>query len=731
MKTIRRKEQVTLASSVACAVLLVLSCLTVPAQDAGANKGTMKEGYLIKQSFDLGGHIVERGGNSGIYDTLVNMHTGPRILDATVNVHATDKAKHPLFDDLFTTNTGYGGDPENFTVLRVSKVKLYEFKGMFRRDRQYFDYDLLDNPLVPPGLTSNGYTFPQVLDSPHLFNTVRRMADADITLLPLSRVSFDVGYSGNVMEGPTLGSYHQGTEALLMQYWRNSTDAWRAGINWRVFPKTHLTFDEIIVHFKGDTNWQLAGLNLQLSNGAPVSLGFDNTSVPSCGNHRAPIVNGGTSPPTANATCNGFLQYTRSVPTRTLYPTEEFRFQTSDIKNIQMNGNVRYASANTNLPAYNEFFSGLESRTGTREITVTGSAKARRLNVNADYGIVWQFGPRWSLAEQFDLEEYRIPSFDNYLQTNSAGTSMLSPPGASGVPSVTSDAYFLGQNAMVDTIIGQWHAAPRASFSLGYRVRRTRIVRRSPDEDSFLIHQQGGLFAADLTPSPAWKIYGNIEIAYADNAYLQLQPRQLQDYQLRTIYRKSWAIVSGAFNDLERRNNVTYLNHFDHTRVGTVSAELTPNARVGVDLSYGYLDFFTRTDECYTATPAPANAVAANSLCVAAGTPYFSNGYYDAPTQNGSFGFNLTPVKRLNAGLGYQITAVNGVTTAINPRQVPGSLQSRFQSPYAHATWTIADGWGVRGDWNYYGYREDSPAGPTLPRTFHGNVFTGSVHYEF
>jgi hypothetical protein len=108
-----------------------------------------------------------------------------------------------------------------------------------------------------------------------------------------------------------------------------------------------------------------------------------------------------------------------------------------------------------------------------------------------------------------------------------------------------------------------------------------------------------------------------------------------------------------------------------------------------------------------------------------------TNGYYDAPTQNGVFMFNVSPVKRLNAGVGYQITSVSGTTTPINARQAPGSLESQFQTPTAHVMWTLADGWAVRGDWNYYGYGEGAPPGPTAPRVFHGNVYTLGVHYEF
>ena len=249
-------------------------------QDTASPKGTVKDGYAIHQSFDLGGHIVDYSGSGAMYDTLVNLQSGPRILNHTLEMHAVGKTKYPqLFDDLMENSTGYGGDPDNFTMLRMSKEKLYDFQGFFRRDRQYFDYNLLDNPLIPAGVTSNGYTFPQVENSPHLFNTVRRMTDVSVTMLPISKVSFRAAYSQNIMQGPTYSSVHEGTEALLLQNWRNSTDTWTGGVDWKPFSHTVLTYEEVINHYKGNTSWQLTGLNLQLSNGAPVTLGFDNTTV--------------------------------------------------------------------------------------------------------------------------------------------------------------------------------------------------------------------------------------------------------------------------------------------------------------------------------------------------------------------------------------------------------------------------------------------------------------------
>jgi hypothetical protein len=718
-------------------VIFILAAVSAAAQDL---KPVTKDGYTIHQTAELGGHIVEQSGSTEMYDTLVNLQSGPRVLGQTLEMHAIQGAKHPLFDTLFAASNGFGGDPMNFVTLRMSKGKLYDFQGLFRRDRQYFDYNLFDNPLIPAGVASNGYTFPQVQNSPHLFNTVRRMTDVNLTLLPISKVSFRAGYSQNLSEGPSYSSIHLGTEGQLLQNWRNNTDSWLGAVDWKPIAKTQLTFEEYITHYKGDTNWQLTGLNLQLSNGTPVSIGFDNTSVPSCPGG-APIVSSTTAPPTANAGCNGYLQYSRYQPVRTLFPTEEFRFQSAYIKNIQMNGRVRYTGANMNMPNYNEYFSGLESRTTLRAATTTGYATAKRVNVSADYGAVWQVSAKLSLSDQYDFWDFRQPAFSSQSEVDQAGSSMLAAPGAPQAPAVTNASAFLGQKTQTNTVTAAWQASPRASIALGYRYRSRALDRSMTAETDALpngtaytlnIHENGGILGFALRPSPRWRVNGNVEASYANRTYTQISPRALQHYQVRASYKpKDWATVSGAFNDLERRNNVQYVNHLDHSRSITFGASLMPNVHYGLDLNYGYVDVFSRTGLCYTATPPPAGAAGVPPGTGCGSNTLLGNGRYDAPTQYGSIGITLAPVKKLRSSLGYRMSAVNGTTEFLNPRQVPGSLQSQYQSPYANVAWTVHPGWIWKGEWNYYGYGEDGPAGPTSPRVFHGNVYTLGMHYEF
>jgi hypothetical protein len=67
--------------------------------------------------------------------------------------------------------------------------------------------------------------------------------------------------------------------------------------------------------------------------------------------------------------------YLRSQPTRILYPTEIFRLQSSSIRNIAMNGDVRYTNANMNLPNYYDSYQGLNGT--TRSLSYTANAKAQ------------------------------------------------------------------------------------------------------------------------------------------------------------------------------------------------------------------------------------------------------------------------------------------------------------------------------------------------------------------
>jgi hypothetical protein len=761
----------------------------VPPTDASvaaAPPQVVENGYVIRQSADLGGHLVGVSGSGAMYDTLVNIHSGPRILGQTYTMHALPGTKHAVFDSLSAFGNGFGGDPINFAKLSFFKGKLYEFSGTFRRDRQYFDYDLLANPSIPSGIgtpygmaggvaTTASVVHPQVSQSPVMFNTVRRMTDTTLTLLPLSKVSFRLGYSQNIFQGPSLSpGYSIGTsDQLLREYQRNSTDDFLAALVWKPLPLTSLSFEERVDHYKADSYFTLAPgqYNVQEADGTPAALGnWDATgspySIASCNTgsmgsaytnatnytiFSAPQTVGGR--PIINPACDVTTSYLRSQPTRVLYPIESLLFQSSSLKIIALNGDLRYTIANSNLANYYENFQGLDG--AIRNYSLTGNATAQRRMVSSDLGMTWLASKTVSFSEQLDFSNVHQPGSANItpgITQNApatAGNETITYAGPlvaganftiEGNPSGTPLYGYFGQRLLTNNASVSWDASARMTLTATYRYRIHSIVQGAGSGASSLlvtIHENGGIFNIAFRPTPQWRMNGTVELLYDDNALTPIGPRQTRHYRFHTLYKlRPWATVSGAFNDLERHNNTFNtgvtpidgpLQHVDHTRNGGVGLTVQPNEHYGFDINYDYSDIYISTNVCYlngaTATlpgTASLNSNGTANICpgvfARGSTTVLSDwgptkDFMDAPTQYASVGTNFSPNKKIRTTMGYRISAVSGNQFFANAQQVNGSLQSAYQSPYLNVAWAVHPAWIWKAEYHYYGYGEGGASG--------------------
>jgi hypothetical protein len=656
------------AGGVGVAVLLMMTGIAA-AQNPTAQIPTpdsqmsIPDGYSAHGTADLGGHMSGLTGSKAMYDTLVNIQSGPRVLGETFEMHALPGNKKPLFDSLSAIGTGFGGDPDSFNKLDFHKGKIYEFSGTFRRDRRYFDYDLLGNPNVTTGQSipigtkaapTGSLPWPQVEQSPVMFNTVRRMTDTNLTLLPLSKVTYRFGFSHNTFEGPSLspgesvGKY----DSLLREFERNSTDDYTAAIDWKPIEGTKLTFEAQVDHYKADSYFTLAPseLMVQEADGTPASLGdWDSQTAVGIGACNtgsmgsaytnattytilsAPQTAGGL--PIINPACDVVTSYMRSQPTRILTPTEIFRFQSTSIKNVSMNGDFRYTNANMNLPNYYENFQGLVGESATaagvtpaypaqaiRSATFTGNASAKREVVAADYGVTWQATKTVSVSDQVDYSNVHQPGTSNISDGITANTATnpnetINYSGALGAgvnltaegsPNGTPMPAYFGQRLLTNNLTGTWDATSRATLSLTYRHRNHVIAENAYSAASgttpvdsggnpgnvplapgattngiVTINEDGGILNAALRPTNNWDVNGTVEILYDDNAFTPVGPRQTKHYRVHTMYKpRPWATISGAFNDLERHNN-TNNNQATVALFVPPSATITPSAPTG------------------------------------------------------------------------------------------------------------------------------------------------------
>ena len=341
-----------LSAGIAAATLLLMTGICSAQSPAPAaafpaqqTRVTAPEGYAIHQTVNLGGHISGRAGSQAMYDTLVNMQSGPRLLGESFEMHALPGKKNPFLDNLSGNAIGFGGDPNNFAKLDFSKSRIFEFSANYRRDRQYFDYDLLGNPNIPTGQSipigpagapTGSFAWPQVNQSPVMFNTVRRMTDTSLTLFPLSSVTYRAAYSRNIFEGPSLspsGYQFSKYDAILNGvsaqhqrrfHGRNRLEA-RA-------QSTKLTYEEQVDHYKADSYFTLAAsdFNVQEPDGTMAALNDFDSQTPysskACNANSVGTIPLLSAPPTAgglpviNPACAVVTSYLRSQPTRILYP---------------------------------------------------------------------------------------------------------------------------------------------------------------------------------------------------------------------------------------------------------------------------------------------------------------------------------------------------------------------------------------------------------------------------
>ncbi|HEY2913787.1 MAG TPA: hypothetical protein VGK21_10545, partial [Candidatus Angelobacter sp.] len=91
-----------------------------PSQDQDANgpAGTESGGYLIHQSIEIGYRGSDVTGSQAMYNTLVDLPSGPRLLEQTLSMQSPAHAGF-LFDNLFVNSFGWGGDPNNAFNARI------------------------------------------------------------------------------------------------------------------------------------------------------------------------------------------------------------------------------------------------------------------------------------------------------------------------------------------------------------------------------------------------------------------------------------------------------------------------------------------------------------------------------------------------------------------------------------------------------------------------------------
>jgi hypothetical protein len=494
--------------------LLCLGCLAAPmvgAQQVEEQTGINEGNYNIRQSIEFGYRFADINGSQQTYDTMVNLQQGPRLVGFTTEFRSLDH-HGTFFDDLYFSNFGYGGDPNDVSQIRITKNKWYAFNGMFRQDQNHWNYSLLANPLNPtPPVPNAPVNFNPIINapanvlgtsligtSPHDFYTRRNMQNYNLTILPDSKIRFRLGYDQNTVYGPGNSTIHVGAEQYLLQNNWFRLQQYRLGVDFRFLLRTTLSYDQIWSNYRNDLS--STDENQQFPPGVgfpPVDLGV--TFNPGAKNPCAAAFEPGNI---VNPTCKAAYSYFSHGQTRMASPTEKVSLQSTYFKNIDIAGMFSYTAGDLNVNNYQQNFAGLDS--SLSNYAETGPISGRHVATFGDFGITWQLNDRISIVDSFHYGSWKEPAQYAASQCSFFSSTLLIPaniftpastppatciPPTNGIPdtipnhSTSSGAdadlninsNFLKQQDVSNTISARYNISTKVGAYLGYEYRN-RII---------------------------------------------------------------------------------------------------------------------------------------------------------------------------------------------------------------------------------------------------------------
>jgi len=718
--------------------MLALPLLALAQDDAPAPAGSVRGGYVMQQSVEFGGRIASVDGNVLLYDTLVNLRSGPRLLGQELSMRPLTRGGG-VFDSLYLSSFGFGGDPNDMARLRIEKGKWYNFIGLYRRDENFFDFNLFANPLtlnqgIGAALKSTNFnptTMPWYVNSPHMQDMTRNMGDFNLTLFPQSAIRIRLGYARNVNAGTLDTTMESPIRSIMTEYQQWRSDRYQFGIDFRVMKRTTISFDQFFEHDKVDPNFKDGNQSFfDSATGTPVDIGIP---FPPSGCTIAPGVTFSGNVFTPSAACNiGLFSFQRSGNVRTSIPTSQLSLQSNYIRKLDVTASGTYSSGHSDFRNYNEFANGF-GVSGHVPSLLTASTSTDRVSGNADLGLTYHLDRSWSVSNKFRWLDWRNPGVSNQLGfTCSAVPAPGLTQGSAGCTTAdpgNTNLYqtFIGERTYSNTSKLNWAPGRMFSAYLGYRYGRREltgdpsgdsqalnsyylIVDGVPDapKNTTKINEHTALGGIVLRPITAWRINADVEVLSADNSFTNISPRHQQRVRLNTTYKVNrWSSINGGVHFIETRNDfaeninaaATVLppfspanpnlfpttgastvpgayGHKDHWRYYTFGASLNPNRQFGFDFGWTYLDQSINSATCVPSTGTLVGGTPPALCSNFEGTASLPlTQDYQERTNTGYAILTVRPIHHVALNFGYELTSTSGHNRWLLPGGADGTGQ--------------------------------------------------------
>ncbi|MEW6210923.1 MAG: hypothetical protein AB1631_21340, partial [Acidobacteriota bacterium] len=542
--------------------VLILS-LTAQAQDTNGDKAPQKTAesaqigpYTVNSSIEIGvrGRIFD--GSIEKYRSDLNYTSGFRVFDTSLLMKAAGN-DGPLFDTLMVSSFGWGGDPNRYLRVNAEKTRWYRFDANYRQ-LDYF------NSLANIALKQ------------HVADTEYRQGDFDLTLLPQNeRIKFNLGYSLNQNNGPTLTTYDYARDEFpIFAPTRFTSNEYRIGTDARVWV-FDLSFQQGWRYFKEDTTYRI--------------------DVPQAGNN-----------PTNQSVLNTFQ---RDLPTRGSTPFTRLSAHTMLAKKVDFTGRFIYTSGETDYT----LFENLTGRDFSGNNVVLDSfiirGQAKRPNALGDVGVTVFATDKLRVSDTFRINSFRINGGQNLLE--GLFRTRNTPAGVVALPPVLVDNFSFRTTKYrraVNLFEVDYDFHPRFSAHFGHRYsdRRIELAAFNPttpepvpgefDREEFDNRANAYIFGFRAKPLRMWSVYFDMETGESDNIFTRIDNYDYTNFRVRSIFRPTGALSINA--SLVTRDNTnpamteeTPPRDFGadiNTRIFSSSVDWTPTGKYSFGGGYTY-----------------------------------------------------------------------------------------------------------------------------------------------
>ena len=614
-------------------------------EQVGKRTGDNVSGYNIVNSFETGYRFAEIGGNTGRYRSDINYTSGVRLLSSFFSV--TSREGHGrFFDQIVLTTQGLGNDPYESATLRVEKNHLYRYDLSWRQSEYY-----------NPGLT--------ISYGEHQVNTLRRLQDHDLTLLPQSKIKFFLGYSRNTQNGPALTTVQlfdsRGDEFPLFANIHRQSNEYRVGNEIQAFG-FRLNWMHGWNDFKEDTPVALSGSGVGNNTTDAVTLAALSRQPPYHG----------TSP---------YWRVALFRETKTWYALSGRFSYTAGRRAFVMDetalGTARFGSTNQQVLTYGN--ANRPTATGNFNLTLFPTSKLTVTNSTSVYNI-------------------RIDG-NSYYTTVADGSTT----------GETLNFQYLGIRTIANQTQADYRFSNVVTVFAGYDYfnRRVRSVQAfnipgiagAGDSQDFTQTNQlhAGSAGVRLRPIKPLVIVLDGEVGRNDHPVLPTSDRNYQLLGAKVQYRLRNFTFSAQARSNYNTNSVSLTSFSSHSRNYSADMSWMPRSWVSLDASYARLHLDTLGGIAYFAN---------NNFVTGESSYYVSN------IHHGNLGLRFNLRNRADLFLGYSRVQDTGGDlrlnlTALSAFQSVQSFPLTFQSPIARFSLRLHE----RLRWNVgyqnYSYHED------------------------